>query len=183
MSVRGSRWATWVRSATNEGSAVLHVSTVDLADVARDVYEQARALPIARGKDLCLDLTGPVLIQGDEMRLHQVLLNLVQNALQHAPPLGGCVRVSVAAAGERAVVIVVQDNGSGIPAEHLAHVFDRFYRVDAARARSDGRAGLGLAIVRGIVAAHQGTVTAANAPQGGAVFSVGFPLSPAPAGG
>jgi len=73
--------------------------------------------------------------------------------------------------------ITVQDNGSGIPEEHLESVFDRFYRVDAARTRAAGGAGLGLAIVRSIVEAHGGTVDARNASAGGAVFSVRLPAA------
>jgi len=158
-----------------QGSAALHLGPVDLVDVAHDVYEQARALPMAQDKTLRLHSDGSVLVHRDSTRLHQVLLNLVQNALQHTPPAVGSVRLSVVAAGEHALT-TVQDNGPGIPAEQRAHVFHRFYRADAARARADGGAGLGLAIVRGIVEAHRGTVSVTTAPDGGAVFTVSLPL-------
>ncbi len=158
-----------------QGNAALRREPVDLTAVAHDVYQQARALPVAQGKDLRLHGDDTVQVHGDSTRLHQVLLNLVQNALQHAPAVGGWVLLSVVAAGEQAVA-TVQDNGPGIPAEHLGHVFDRFYRADAARARADGGAGLGLAIVRGIVEAHGGTVNVTVTPPGGAIFAVSLPL-------
>lgn len=71
----------------------------------------------------------------------------------------------------------MRDNGAGVAPEHLAHVFDRFYRIDSSRARLAGGAGLGLAIAREIVEAHRGTIVAANAADGGAVFSVRLPLA------
>jgi signal transduction histidine kinase len=73
------------------------------------------------------------------------------------------------------VIVQVEDDGPGIPAEHLTRVFDRFYRADAARDREDGGSGLGLAIARAIVEAHGGAISVANAPHGGAVFGVTLP--------
>jgi hypothetical protein len=73
------------------------------------------------------------------------------------------------------VIVQVEDDGPGIPAEHLTRVFDRFYRADAARDREDGGSGLGLAIAVAIVEAHGGAISVANAPHGGAVFGVTLP--------
>jgi signal transduction histidine kinase len=114
----------------------------------------------------------------DPNRLEQVLQNLVANALRHTPE-GGVVSVEASKAGaERdAVAIVVQDSGPGIPAQHLPHVFDRFYKVDESRAGTEmpSGSGLGLSIVRAIVSRHGGTVTASNADGGGARFEVLLP--------
>jgi signal transduction histidine kinase len=138
-----------------QGAAALQMRQLDLRSVARDVYEQARVLPAARGRDirLCVD-PSTVSVRGEARRLHQVLLNLATNALQHAPD-GGQVTLTVQRCNG-CVEVRVQDDGPGIPTEHLARVFDRFYRTDAARARVEGGYGLGLAIARAIVEAHGG---------------------------
>ena len=164
-----------------QGAGALQLETVDVRSVARDVYEQARVLPLARGCDLQLRVGATAAdVCGDPRRLHQVLLNLVTNALQHAPT-GGNVWLTVDRDSGK-VIVQVADDGPGIPAEHLAHVFDRFYRADTARDREDGGAGLGLAIARAIVEAHGGSIRVANAPRGGAVFSVALPSAVSAAG-
>ncbi|HRA50140.1 ATP-binding protein [Actinotalea sp.] len=113
----------------------------------------------------------------DPDRMAQVLGNLLDNALRHTPP-GGEVRLE---ALERAhdVVLRVADTGEGIPAEHLDHVFERFYRVDTARDRAGGGSGIGLAIARALVEAHGGTVTAASAGAGrGTTVEIVLPAAP-----
>jgi two-component system, OmpR family, sensor histidine kinase BaeS len=113
-------------------------------------------------------------VDADVDRMGQVLGNLLDNALRHTPP-GGQVTAAVDqdAAGVR---ITVADTGEGIPAEHLPHVFERFYRADPARDRGHGGSGIGLAIVRAIVAEHGGRVTAASdGPGAGATFTIILP--------
>jgi two-component system sensor histidine kinase BaeS len=107
----------------------------------------------------------------DPQRLAQVLANLLDNALRHTPPRG---RVDVAATADAAhLMITVTDTGDGIPAEHLPHVFERFYRVDAARDREHGGAGIGLAIAKALVEAHGGRITAnSRGPGTGTTFTV-----------
>lgn len=100
----------------------------------------------------------------DPDRMAQVLGNLLDNALRHTPP-GGEVRLE-AHASARGIVLRVADTGEGIAAEHLDHVFERFYRVDTARDRAAGGSGIGLAIARALVEAHGGTVTASSAGLG-----------------
>jgi signal transduction histidine kinase len=112
-------------------------------------------------------------IAGDARRLEQALQNLVANAVRHTPR-GGRVTLRAEPAGA-GVRLVVEDTGSGIPAEHLPHVFDRFYRVDAARDAQSGGSGLGLSIVRAVVERHGGRVSAANTPGGGARFAIDLP--------
>lgn len=104
----------------------------------------------------------------------QVVLNLAENGVKYSQS-GGEVRLIAYAQGDTAVLIV-EDNGIGIPESELEHIFERFYRVDKARSREAGGTGLGLAIVRETVEKYGGSVTASNRPQGGARFTVHFPL-------
>ncbi len=114
------------------------------------------------------------LILAREDDIFQVVLNLAENGIKYSQA-GGQVRLIAYAQGETAVLIV-EDNGIGIPEEELDRIFERFYRVDKARSREAGGTGLGLAIVRETVEKYGGTVEALNRPQGGARFTVKFPL-------
>ena len=105
--------------------------------------------------------------------IHQVIYNLVDNAIKYSA--GGAVRVSMTME-DGDVVLVVSDNGPGIPEEDLPRIFERFYRVDKARSRAAGGTGLGLAIVKDTVTQRGGTVEAGNrTSHGGAVFTVRWP--------
>jgi signal transduction histidine kinase len=123
-------------------------------------------------------------VMADPERIHQVLYNLLDNAVRFTPP-DGSVQVTAAVAGDRCEVTVA-DTGPGIPAEHLPFVFERFYRADAARARGSagsGGTGIGLAIVRSVVQAHGGTVRAESEPGRGSAFTFDLPLAGVPADG
>ena len=109
----------------------------------------------------------------DRERIHQVLFNLVDNAVRFTPD-GGDVRVS-ARRENGSIEIAVADTGSGIPAEHLPRLFERFYRADPARSRGDGGTGIGLAIARSVVEAHGGTIRAESEPGRGSVFTFDLP--------
>ncbi|MFD9794329.1 ATP-binding protein [Streptomyces sp. NPDC059070] len=122
----------------------------------------------------------PVTVHGDPSRLHQVLLNLLGNARTHTPP-GTTVTARVARRGPWAV-LEVEDDGPGIPAALLPHVFERFARGDASRSRAHGSTGLGLAIVHAVVSAHGGGVTVRSAP-GRTVFEVQLPYGARPGAG
>jgi two-component system phosphate regulon sensor histidine kinase PhoR len=119
---------------------------------------------------------GAEAVTGDPAKLHDALRNLLENATNHAPEAG---RIELAAERrDGRIVITVSDNGPGIPESDLPRVFERFYRVDKARSRGTrdpGGTGLGLAIVKHLVGLHRGKVTAANRPDGGAVFRVELP--------
>jgi two-component system OmpR family sensor kinase len=142
-----------------------------------------RHLPATRDCGVVLErevAPGTPDIRGDAARLEQALQNLAANAIRHTPPGG---RVVLQASGDGPNVrVIVRDTGNGIPPEHLPRVFDRFYKVDAARSGTavPSGSGLGLSIVRAIVERHGGTVTAANAPEGGAVFTLVLPSVTAP---
>jgi two-component system, OmpR family, sensor histidine kinase BaeS len=116
-------------------------------------------------------------IWADPQRLAQVLGNLLENALRHTPS-GGRVNIAADADHDR-LTITVADNGDGIAAEHLPHVFERFYRADAARDRDRGGAGIGLAIAKALVEAHGGDITASSGGPGiGATFTISLPIRP-----
>jgi two-component system OmpR family sensor kinase len=147
-------------------------SDVDLAALARDAADDARAMAPDREISLHAD---PATVSGDPHQLRQVLGNLLRNALVHTPA-GTPVEVQLARdAGE--VALRVRDHGPGLPGEDPDALFERFWRAEGGRERGRGGAGLGLAIVAGIVDAHGGRVSAANAPDGGAVFTVRLPAT------
>ena len=142
---------------------------VDLAVLAADACSDAVAA--APDRPVTLDASDPVVIQGDQHHLRQAIANLVTNALRHTPA-GTPVEVS-ARITNGAATVAVRDHGVGLDDEALAHVFDRFWQAD--RARVGKGAGLGLAIGAGIAAEHGGEAMAANAPGGGAVFTLRLP--------
>jgi two-component system OmpR family sensor kinase len=147
---------------------------VDLAELARDAVADARAT--APDRDVALSLGGDeTVVLGDEDRLRQVVGNLVRNALVHTPA-GTAVEVAVRREDGHAEV-EVRDHGLGLPAGDPEALFGRFWRAEGGRERGRAGAGLGLAIVAGIVARHGGTVRAADVPGGGATFVVRLPLS------
>jgi two-component system OmpR family sensor kinase len=146
---------------------------VDLAQLARDAAADARAIDPAR--EITSDVAGPVPVIGDPHQLRQVIGNLMRNALTHTPP-GSPVEISAAHAGDKAM-LTVRDHGAGLPTDDADAMFERFWRAEEGRVRGRGGAGLGLAIVAGIVAAHHGTVRAENADGGGARFVVELPGS------
>ncbi|GAB3686627.1 sensor histidine kinase [Angustibacter aerolatus] len=150
---------------------------VDLTVLAADAVQDARALEpgrplrvVARTGEL-----GPVLVDGDEPRLRQVVTNLVANALRHTPP-GTPVELAVGT-DDGSGLLEVRDHGPGIAPDQVRSVFERFFRADASRARGQGGgSGLGLAIVAAIVNAHRGQVGVTTTPGGGATFVVRLPL-------
>jgi len=119
--------------------------------------------------------SGPTIVAGDAPRLARAVNNLLDNAAKHSPP-GGVVEVVADVHGVR-----VRDHGTGVPADDLPHLFDRFYRGATSRGRPGS--GLGLAIVRQVAEQHGGSVRAANADGGGAIFMLELPAAvPAEAG-
>jgi two-component system sensor histidine kinase BaeS len=119
---------------------------------------------------------GAEILYGDPLRLEQALQNLVANALRHTPP-GGEIEVR-AEAQANAVLLSVRDTGCGIPPDHVPFVFDRFYKVDPARAggRPAG-CGLGLSIVKAIVERHGGSVSVLSEPNVATVFAIQLPMN------
>jgi heavy metal sensor kinase len=160
------------------GPARAPAEPLDLCAVVGGVVEDLRPLAEARGLQLRAEQNGPVLTHGDALRLRQVFLNVVDNAIKYTPP-GGEVAVRIDRR-DREAVVTVRDNGAGIPPEHLPRVFDRFYRVDKARSKAEGGTGLGLSITQSIVAAHGGRVELTSSPGQGTTCTVRLPVEPGP---
>ena len=160
-------------SVAEAGRLALDRAPVGVRDLVEGAVERFAAQAAGRNVALRAEVPDLPAVLADPARIGQVLGNLLANALTHTPE-GGTV---VVGAGEKdgAVVISVVDSGPGIAAQHLPHVFERFYRADPSRARATGGAGLGLAIVRGIVEAHGGRVEAESPPGGGAVLRFALP--------
>jgi len=158
------------------GQLPLHREPVPVAAALDAALAAVRARAAERGVTLRHEVAAAVRdVDADPGRLGQVLRNLLDNALTHTPP-GGVIRASATRAGPE-VTIAIEDSGPGIPAEHLPHVFDRFYRVDPSRSRTSGGAGLGLAIVRQLIEAHGGEVWAESEPGRGARFTLRLPAA------
>ncbi|WP_018784807.1 cell wall metabolism sensor histidine kinase WalK [Micromonospora sp. CNB394] len=157
------------------------LSPVELPVLASDAVEAARVVDPDRRIELERQPdAGPLVVLGDDARLRQVIGNLMTNALTHTPP-DAAVRLRLRAEQGDIAVVEVADTGPGLTPEQAERVFERFYRVDAARTRRAGgpiSTGLGLAIVAALVAAHHGTVEVAETPGGGATFRVKLPLLP-----
>jgi two-component system sensor histidine kinase BaeS len=158
------------------GGDALEREPVLVDDLFRRVADRHRPLLCERQIALTTaSAPGTPLVYGDPDRLEQALQNVAANAIRHTPD-GGRVTLNAAPDGDR-VRITIADTGPGIPADHLPHVFDRFYKVDASRAgtRVPSGSGLGLSIVRAIVLRHGGEIVAANTPEGGASFTFLLP--------
>jgi two-component system OmpR family sensor kinase len=153
---------------------------VDLLTLAADAVQDARIIAPDRSIELSVGSATAFLVLGDEVRLRQVIGNLMSNALTHTPD-GTPVTVRILAGPREpvpSIVLEVTDQGPGLPPEQAERVFERFYRADQARTRKAGGTGLGLAIVAALVAAHGGTVALRTAPGEGATFRVTLPLAP-----
>lgn len=160
-------------SRLESGETLTERSRLDLTELTKTTVEQMRLLADERKLQLKFDSGLPLEIEGDRIRLKQVVVNLVDNAIKYTAA-GGSVSVSTFPMNGSAV-LEVADTGIGIPEEALSQVFDRFYRVDKARSRQQGGTGLGLAIVKSICTAYGGTVTVKSAEGKGAVFRVELP--------
>ena len=163
--------------ASAEAGRLVQLRPIDLSDFFEDVR---RDLPLFGERAFHLEpLAGT--LEADPDRLTQVLRNVVRNAVAHTKP-GGRVAV-IARARDGRITIAVSDDGPGIPREQLERVFERFHRVDEARARERGGTGLGLAIARAIVEAHGGRIWAESTPGAGTTFTLELPGYQAPVTG
>ncbi len=162
----------------DEGQARFEREAVRLDTLVEAVTANAQGLAEERGITLSMQVPQPVTLIGDEARLIQVLLNLLDNAIRYTNP-GGHVHMSLRTSGA-AAQLVVRDTGIGIAPEHLPHIFERFYRADPARRRTGGSSssGLGLSIVEWVVHAHGGAVAVESRVGRGSSFTVTLPLTP-----
>lgn len=172
--IRMCRLASQLLELSREDAGVEAVPfmTVRLDNVLQESIGQIR--PAAQRKSLRLDADNwpTTEVTGDAQRLQRVFVNLLDNAVKNTPPDGG-IRVSVAAKNGT-IEVVIADTGCGIPAEHLPHIFDRFYRADPARTSPDG-SGLGLAICQSIVHAHRGRIELQSTCGQGTTVTVTLP--------
>ena len=169
---------------------------IALHEIVMSVYEQMEPLARRRGVRLEIGDLAEAEVEGDPLWLPQILINLVNNAVKYTPP-GGTVTMAIAIRTPRSTpqtpahsqsqsqrasgplaLITVADTGPGIPPEHLPHIFDRFYRVDAGRSRDAGGVGLGLNIAKWAAEAHGGTITVQSEIGKGSTFTVELPLAP-----
>jgi two-component system OmpR family sensor kinase len=158
---------------------------VDLLSLAADAVHDARLLAPSRTIELSVAPGAAFLVIGDELRLRQVVGNLMSNALTHTPD-GTPIEVSIssgvldprASDPTPAVILDVTDHGPGMSSEQAQRVFERFYRTDRARTRARGGSGLGLAIVNALVAAQGGVASVRTAEGKGATFRITLPLAP-----
>jgi two-component system sensor histidine kinase BaeS len=162
-------------SLSDVGALTYRKVDVELSDVVRSTVKLFNGRLAERGLSLELQVAPePLIVLGDEARLRQMMINLVENSLRYTDA-GGKVRVSCAA-HDGAARIQIEDSAPGVPAEALGKLFDRFYRVDASRNRASGGAGLGLSIVKNIVEAHDGSLVAEPSELGGLRVVVSVPL-------
>lgn len=164
-------------SAAEERNLSLQPAPVQVGELLAAAEAQTRGRYLEKRVDLRVEAAAQshdIVVTVDDGRIGQVLTNLLDNALHHTDP-GDEVTLR-AAHSATSVTIEVSDTGHGIAAEHLPHIFERFYRVDTARDRKHGGSGIGLSIVDSIITAHGGTVRArSDGPGTGAVFSIELP--------
>ncbi|MFJ8794456.1 sensor histidine kinase [Streptomyces sp. NPDC102462] len=168
-------------AAADAGTLRLHREPVAAGDLLDQVAAAHRLAADAGAVTLRTECAGEPWLDADPVRMRQALGNLVSNALRHTPA-DGTVTLAARRDGDE-VVLTVADTGHGIAADDLPHVFDRFWRAEKSRSRRTGGSGLGLPIVRHLVAAHGGTAGAASEPGQGAVFTLRLPGIPPPRDG
>ena len=163
-------------SRLDAGEARSAWARFDLGELVATTADQMSLL--AEDKDIGVSCDAPrqVYVEGDQSRMKQLVVNLLDNAIKYTPK-GGSVRLRVVSE-EGQALFEVSDTGIGIPQDALPHVFERFFRVERSRTREQGGAGLGLSIVKSICAAHGATVDVQSAPEQGTRFSIRLPLAP-----
>jgi signal transduction histidine kinase len=144
----------------------------------REVIGELKVLGDDRHVMIRVDACPVPAMYGNQEQLQRVFVNLLDNALRHTGP-GGTVTATLRATQSH-IVLVMEDTGEGIAAEHVPHIFERFYRADLARSRESGGVGLGLAIVKEIVTSHGGDIFVESAIGKGTTFTIAFPISAVP---
>ena len=155
------------------GPPALHLAPVDLGRLAQEAAAKLEVLAEEKHQILTTEALGPVAVDADRVVLHQALMNLLDNAIKHSPG-GAHVRVVVRERAETPVVEVI-DTGPGIAPEHREAIFRRFYRIDPARSREAGDAGLGLCIARWAVEVHGGEIELETEAGQGSTFRIVLP--------
>lgn len=162
-------------SRLDAGEAQTEWTRFDLTELARTAAEQMNLLAVDKGISISCQASQPVPVNGNRVRLKQVVVNLLDNAIKYTPAKG-TIQLRVLASNGHAV-LEVEDNGIGIPPGALPHIFERFYRVDQTRSADSESAGLGLSIVKSICTAHGAEVETQSTPGRGSCFRVKLPMS------
>jgi len=162
-----------VLSRLDAGETQREQADVDLAALALSTAEQMRLMAEDRGIAIELSGLGRAMVRGDQARLKQIVVNLLDNAIRFTPA-GGTITIR-SAEDETGSALEVLDTGIGIPASAIPQVFDRFFRVEGGRSREDGGAGLGLSIVKSICSMHGAEIEVRSEPDRGSCFRVSFP--------
>ena len=165
-------------SKADLGRIELQHEVIPLHDVIRDLYEDSEILAEKKNITVSLDRVDEVNVSGDKVRIRQLLLNLIDNAIKYTPENGN-VSLELGQLNGMAS-ISVRDTGIGIPSEEIPKIFDRFYRVDKARTRALGGSGLGLSIAKWIADAHGGRIEVQSELHRGSTFTVYLPAHPTP---
>ena len=166
-------------SRADMGEVKMETLPVSLESLVEDIHRQATLLGQDRNIAVTLGTVMPAVVQGDELRLRELLLNLVENAIKYSNP-GGKVEISLVAEGSSARLSVT-DQGIGIAPADVPRIFHRFYRTDNARAHTKKGTGLGLAICTWIADSHKGRIDVTSVPGLGSTFTVTIPLAVSPA--
>ena len=157
------------------GTLSIDARPIALTAVVGGAVDVLRPMIEAKGTEVSVHVPPDAWVSGDSKRLQQVFWNVLSNALKFTPAGGRIVVESTTAADT--VAVTVRDNGPGIPADFLAHVFEQFRQADQSITREHGGLGLGLAITHSLVALHGGTICASNHPDGGAIFTIELPAA------
>lgn len=163
-------------SRADAGRVQLRPAIVSAIDSARDAASLFEVLIEEKEQTITVDGDESAKIYGDHVFLRQALVNIIHNAVKFSP-VGGCISVHVQADPDSQVRIDITDNGPGIAADHVDHIFDRFYRVDESRTRDSGGAGLGLSIAQWAVRLHGGKIQVRTMPGNGCTFQIYLPSS------
>ncbi|MCU1304705.1 MAG: integral rane sensor signal transduction histidine kinase [Candidatus Sulfotelmatobacter sp.] len=163
-------------SRLDAGEVKMDKARLDLGELAASTAAEMKLLAEEKSIGLHVHAETGVHVVGDRVRLQQIIVNLIDNSIKYTQ-VGGKIELRVGEEGNNAV-LEVSDNGLGIPAHALPHVFERFYRADKARSRATGGAGLGLSIVKAICAAHNADIKVSSQEGRGSSFRVELPLMP-----
>ena len=163
----------FILSRSDENQIQLECKPMNLREVIDEVFDHAQALADEKNIEISIAFLEPVLINGDAVRLRQMIWNILHNAIKYTQ-MGGQVKISLEDKGDSAF-LTIQDTGIGIPEEHLPNIFNRFFRVDKSRSREEGGSGLGLSICKHIVEAHKGQIEVESQLGKGTKFKIRLP--------
>jgi signal transduction histidine kinase len=159
---------------SDAGKEQLTFEDVELKGLITGLASNIEALAQDKGIKFAVDAHEELMVSGDKVKLRQLFINILENAVRYTPTAG---HISVSLVKQESnAVVSISDTGIGIPPEHLPHIFERFYRVDKARARADGGVGLGLAIAKIIAESHKGKIEVESELGKGTTFTISLPL-------